>query len=500
MTKVLRVHRLSAFAVLLAVGGFGCVGGNGHVDNQCIQCSDFCVDCDGNGCFFCQGGSSGTSGGSGTSGTSGTGGFSGFSGDDGGGVALPWTSPFTNTGDNGTWRNTSEDVLCLGAMSLDSLSVWSDTRGVYVVGGGVFLEETFAKKAKGFTAKQLPADVPGAAPPPMDAGFGGGFAGAGGVGGSAGFGGAGGTAGFGDADAGSSFGDCTDGFGQCSGRVIYFNDGARGWRQQYREEGWQNPAGLQLSGLPSAELVLRRTMDSFEDLCSLTMVDGSTGRCEHTNAGVSGFFAVDSQLAYASIGNNLLVYDGSAWSVYPTPLAFTPIALWANATDVVAVGDLGRIARLRDGVWTSQNRSIQRLTAVWGGVGEELWVGTGAGDILYRDESGTWGATTHLGGVTCSTSDPIAGLWGADGTVYVQTERAIARWSEGSLNSLANWSCGFTDPFFGFNGQRMRGIWGNGANELFIAITDDTRFADRFSDVCGNGFVVYFDGTTFHRL
>jgi hypothetical protein len=230
------------------------------------------------------------------------------------------------------------------------------------------------------------------------------------------------------------------------------------------------------------------------------MIDGSTERCEHSGSAVEGFFAVDSQLAYASIGTNLLLYDGAAWSVHPTAIPFTPIALWATATDVVAVGDLGRIARLRAGVWTSENHGIQQLTAVWGGEGSELWVGTAAAEIMHRDVTGVWVKSQSMAGVTCSRNDPITGIWGNAGTVYFTTERAIARWDGTNFRGLSNWTCALSDPNFGENPFRIRGVWGNSPTELFVSVSDASRSADPFSDTCGNGFVMYFDGTNFHRL
>lgn len=479
------------------IGGGG-IGGTGGVfdGGGCIDCFNGCFDCSNTRCAVC-----GMGGFSGFAGDGGSGGFSGFGMEnDAGDVVLPWNSPFLNSGDDGTWRQTGSDTLCMGAAGLSALGIWSDERGVYVMGSGAFTERAFlADKASRSTPPQRGNALP--APPPFDAGAAGFTGGAGGIGGFGGFGGASGIGGFGGSGTGGAGGSfsCFEGAFQCSGEVIYFNDGEHGWRQQIAIDG-QSASETRLSGLPLAELVLHSGNNFLNDDCNLRMINGTTQRCEQSSAPVPAFFGVNAQLAYASVGTNLLVYDGQAWAAHPASIPFAPAALWANATDVVAVGEVGRIARLRDGVWTSDNRSIQQLTAVWGGSGEELWVGTDRGDVLHRDASGTWLETLHVGGVTCSASDPIVNIWGSGDTVYFHTDRALARWDGSRLSDLANWTCALTDPFSGQNSRFIRDIWGNGPNELFLAVADVNRFADGFTDTCGDGFVVYFDGIKFHRL
>lgn len=480
MQKVMRLRVLFALLATIATGGaMGCVGsgsGSSGMDGGgftggtggsiggsgggvCFSCGPNCFDC-GRGCecSFIPDGSIGPD-------------------NDGGVIDLPWTGPFTDVGDDGTWRSTGGDTLCMGGQSLDTLGVWSDERGVYVMGYGQFSESVFLGSGSGGF---------GAAPPPLDAGFGG-FGGSGAIGGSGGIGGMGG-------------GECFQGSFGCAGRAIYFNDGIAGWRKQLAVAEAQDGWGMRFSGIPLGELVVHRTLSHSPTDCTLRLIDGSTERCDHSGSAVEAVFAVDAQLAYATVGTNLLVYDGSLWSVHPTPIPFTPTALWATSTDVVAVGDLGRIARLRDGVWTSTNHGIELATAVWGGEGDELWIGTAAGEIMRRDALGMWVESLHLSGVTCARSDAIVGIWGVSGTVYFHTDRALAAWDGSTFRSLANWTCALADPNFGDNPRTIRQIWGHAPNELFIAVSDLSRSADPFRDPCGNGFVMYFDGTTFHRL
>jgi len=429
--------------------GSGAIGGSGTGGGGCFPCDLGCFDC-GMGCQ-CMGVDAS------------------IFDNDAGGVELPWTVPFANVGDDGTWRSSGDDTLCMGGVSLDALGVWSDERGVYVMGNGQLSERVLLGGGGNN----------GAAPPLFDAGFGG----------SGGFGGTGG-----------SGGECFEGQFQCSGRVIYFNDGVSGWRKQHAVAQFLDGAAIRFSGIPLGELALRKVNGSDGAECTLRMIEGATERCDHSGSAVESFFAVSGQLGYASVGTSLLVYDGNTWSVHPLPIPFVPAALWASTTDVVAVGDLGRIARLRDGVWTSQNHSIQQLTSVWGGEGEEIWVGTGASGIMHRDALGVWGESFSLSGVTCSRSDPILGIWGNGGTVYFHTDRALARWDGTRFATLGGWTCGLSDPNIGDNPRAIKNIWGNGPDELFIAVTDATRSAQPSFDVCGNGFAVYFDGTSFHRL
>ncbi len=463
-------------------GTGGTAGVFGH-DSGCIECSPGCFSCDGT-CFGCMGGTAGSAGSFDV---------------DAGEVMRPWISPFPNTSDNGGWRDTGDDLLCMGATQLRSMSVWSDERGVYAMGDGIFDERVFLDRKASVAPTRRAKDAfidagAGAAPPLMDAGP----AGAGGFGG-VGFGGAGGVGGVGTGGVGGTS-ECLPGSFQCSGYAIYFNDGESGWQRHHAvPSGQDGEAPLRrLSGVPLAELVVHNAA-MFSTNCTLVMLDGSVERCDQSGQPIAGFFAVDAQLAYAAVQDNLLVYDGSTWTAHPVHMPFVPNALWANATDVVIVGPTGRIARLRGGVWTSDNQTIQTLTAVWVGDDDTLWVGTDAGQVLRRDADGTWLSTLSVGGVSCDQTDPILGIWGSGSTVYIHTQRALARWNGTALRDLANWTCALSSPFQP-NPRVIRGIWGNAPDELFVAVTDSTRFFDPFIDSCGDGFVMYFDGTTFHRL
>jgi len=496
-----RERSSAAWMVVLAVvglGAVGCVGAGGGASGmdggsgtggftggtggfmpdggRCFECFPGCFDCFNTGCFECSGGAGGD-------------------GDAGVTQQVPWVPPFQRTGENGGWRSTGDDTLCVGGGPLDGFSLWSDERGVYAMADGnldarviVGTKSAGSAKAGSGGAQDKIVLPPGAAPPFMDAGF----AGAGGFGGNAGIGGTGGTAG------GGGGGTCLEGFEQCQGRVIYFNDGVSGWKVEHRTEAAAF-GGARLSGLPLSELAVH---SRFPDAagCSLALINSGAERCDQSGSGIEAFFGVDPQLAFATIGTNLLVYDGAVWNVHPTPLPFAATAMWADATSVVIVGDLGRISRLRDGVWTNSNRTIESLTAVWAGADDELWVGTAGGEILHRDREGTWQTTLSLRGVTCIDRDPIRGIWGSGDTVYFHTDRALARWDGSALRELGNWTCALPDPNFGFNPRAIRNIWGNGPDELFVAMTDGSRFFSRFFDECGDGFVLYFDGTEFHRL
>lgn len=422
-------------------GGFtGGTGGFMPDGGRCFECFPGCFDCFGTGCFDCSGGAGGGA-------------------DAGVTQQVPWVPPFQRTGENGGWRSTGDDTLCVGGGPLEGFWLWSDARGVYAMADGNLDARIF-----------LGTDAAGDGAGDADSG---------------GFGGMGG-------------GSCFEGLEHCQGRVIYFNDGESGWKLEHRTAAGSF-GGARLSGLPLAELAVH---SSFADSagCTLALIDNGTERCDQSGPGIEAFFGVDAQLAFATIGTNLLVYDGALWNVHPTPLPFAAAAMWADATNVVIVGDLGRISRLRDGVWTNSNRSIESLTAVWAGVDDELWVGTAGGEILHRDREGTWQPTLPLRGVTCPNRDPLRGIWGSGDTVYFHTDRAIARWDGSALRELGNWTCALPDPNFGDNSRIIRDIWGNGPDEVFVAMTDGSRFFSRSFDDCGDGFVLYFDGSEFHRL
>jgi hypothetical protein len=89
---------------------------------------------------------------------------------------------------------------------------------------------------------------------------------------------------------------------------------------------------------------------------------------------------------------------------------------------------------------------------------------------------------------------PITGIWGSGSQdVYFHTDTELAHWDGTKLETLANWSCtgGMS------SGVRIQGLWGNSSTEIFLTISDGLRFE---AGNCGPEYVVFYDGTEFHRM
>jgi hypothetical protein len=206
---------------------------------------------------------------------------------------------------------------------------------------------------------------------------------------------------------------------------------------------------------------------------------------------VQDVVVVNDSLAYALMGGTrVLVYDGKEWRNHPVPLPYPAQRLWADASNLVAVGSAGTMLRFKDDDhWELEDIGVlEKLTAIWGPAPNDLWIGTGTGRLLHHDGT-SWTQRGEIRGQTCDTRQPVIGIWGADGVVYAHTPTAVVRWKNGELGTLGNWTCGLGTT------QQVRSLWGRGANEVFIGLTDQS-----FGSACGTAYVAYFDGTQFHRM
>ncbi len=428
-------------AICLAAG---CVGGGGRSQPDAGGDGGGCFECRA-GCFDCGGGCQ--------------------CADSSVPDASLWVSPFPETGEDGTWRDGTSRLCVGGQANLEAIDVWSDTRGVYalIAGSVLGLEE----QGSGAEA-------------PEPAGAGGGSAGAGGIGG---FGGA---AGFGGGPTG-----CFD--SRCLGEAILFNDGNAGWTRIYEQAEMATFNLRRLSGAPSGPLMLWGTVPRFAgtEACAFGHVDPAAGElsCQRPTGAPTAVFPVNGSLAYAAIGADLARFDGSSWSVFGPPSARPIASLWADATDVAMIDLAGQAFVLRDDAWLSIGAVG---VAMWGTAIDDLWIATALGALSHYDGNTTTDVAALNTNTPCGQTPQVTGVWGSGDTLYFYGPRTLQRWDGTRFEALGDWTCDFVVT------SSITRVWGNGPNEVFVALSDFNR---PFTDpACGNGIVMYFDGTQFHSL
>jgi hypothetical protein len=185
---------------------------------------------------------------------------------------------------------------------------------------------------------------------------------------------------------------------------------------------------------------------------------------------------------------SLLTWDGSAWLMDPRRTSFAPQDLWANQEDVVVLG-ADTIGRLTDTGWDENDLPFAGATAIWGRSAEDLWVG-GIDGAIWHFDGQAWQQVGTLGDPSCGYTDAVRGIWGTADSVYVFGERTLLRWSDGSAESLANWSC----PTNGL-ALSLRSVWGNSDSEIFLGLLDRIT-----PTACDSAIVMRFDGRQFHRM
>jgi hypothetical protein len=196
------------------------------------------------------------------------------------------------------------------------------------------------------------------------------------------------------------------------------------------------------------------------------------------------------------------------WAVeYSSPDKVDILDIWgSSATDVWAVGDLGRVLRYDGTKWSKVSVTTdEALFAVWGASAQNVWIGGGSGAMLHYD-----GAT--LNNETPKTVGIIQEIWGSSkDDVWAAVSEDHLLHHDGKawvpvaapLESFTVWGSGPADVFAGsFHGNILHyagtdwtpfqpppgetnevvtGIWGSSDVDVW-AVTDF-------------GKVLRFDGT-----
>jgi hypothetical protein len=229
---------------------------------------------------------------------------------------------------------------------------------------------------------------------------------------------------------------------------------------------------------------------------------------ELTNVG-RGVFVVNGTLAYAlwQAGSEVKVvhWNGSVWS--PLPVAtptFTDAGsthLWADEHSLFVAGQYASLVSLEGDSWRIHDPgTLSDLTAIWGFGGNDVWVGTYAGELLHYDGS-SWAnvAWPSLEDDTaCNRRSAITEMWGADGVLYFITGTQLARWNGSSFTVLGHWPGVARGDTSCAGGIRPVALWGNSPTEVFLAVAEPGAIGLEL--FCGNSALLRWDGTSFHRF
>lgn len=368
----------------------------------------------------------------------------------------PWDPPIDDLAEP-RWKNSGTPLCTEMQNEVVSQSVWSDSRGVYVLASGAGNGDYQYEFDPSVLPPGMPMPPPGLIPP---------------------------------------IGTCV---GEGCPRIeIYFNDGA-GWRSVYEEDliaPFFGSSETQITGINNGPLLMFGAQDFFSMMsgssaCGLATIENGEKTCESISY-VEDVFVVNNNLAYAIYQGDVIRYNGSSWGPLPGVLSDNSFgAIWADETYLFgAMNGAGRIGVLHNGAWELLDTgTLEEFSALWGFSETDLWAGTFSGSIFHCD--GETCRKIPWEGDNCSYGSEIGQIWGSDGTVYFYTASSIARIVDSEVEVLASFPCPDVE-----DAPRITSLWGNGPNEVFFTIIDES-FPRR---ECGVTYVVWFDGTDFHQF
>ncbi|MBN1652443.1 MAG: hypothetical protein JXA30_01570 [Deltaproteobacteria bacterium] len=324
----------------------------------------------------------------------------------------PWDPGITNLGDSG-WKN-SEELLCTGRPAyLESLSVWSDSRGVFVLVSG---------NGEGYSSWDERGNCIGSG---------------------------------------------------CYSVSIYLNDGS-GWSTHYEDIGTSYSMQKSLTGFETGALIAYGWEDvaivqNSSGICGLSIIENGTKRCEPVY-GVEDLFVVNETLAYGIIEGGIIRYNGTSWG--PLPVVTSEVwgrRLWANETHLFLLTDgPGAILTLSNGTWHQQDTgTLHDFSAIWGFSENDVWAGSYNGGIFHYDGE-AW-SQIDWQNANCPQDPAILDMWGDNGTLYFYTSSLIARVEGTEVEVINEWPCNDMGTQLWISS-----MWGNSADEVFFAISDSS--------------------------
>jgi len=271
-------------------------------------------------------------------------------------------------------------------------------------------------------------------------------------------------------------------------RVIIHNDGT-GWREY-------------LSFCPGTSTGYIGSVRGFQDGRLIgfgglvyPLSEDTVGAALNSSS-IHHVFVVHDTLAYAAAGEKMLIYNGDHWEPVTQSPPHDIHQVWATEDIVYGVGDIGTIVSYDGTDWTICDANTDvGLSAIWGNAPDDIWVGSNMGDILHYD--GQQWTEVIWSNPQSSFREAINGIWGDAQTTYFHTEHMLLKTVGDSIQVIGNWRCdiGLTTPCPWQ--MAINDIWGNSADELFLAVREDISIAMNGYD---GVYILWFDGTQLHTF
>lgn len=266
----------------------------------------------------------------------------------------------------------------------------------------------------------------------------------------------------------------------CGGEGLsLYENGGDGWRVLYETRTHTDNVGV--SGFVAGDVLI---YGHHEDCSGITHVrrNGEV-RCAFMDESFLGVTAVATadEAGYALASDRLLAYESPEWREIATLASTSGSALWSGDETVVVAGYRQLAMRSEGGGDLAELPGVPTgdYTAAWS-FGAEIWLANTAGQLVHFDGQ-DWSVTDT------GTGEALQ-LWGtAEGVLYFVGDKSFGRWT-GSAIEL------FAERPAQANAIRFTGIWGNGENEVFLSVVDQSLRDYQ----CSGAFMVFFDGSDFH--
>jgi hypothetical protein len=280
----------------------------------------------------------------------------------------------------------------------------------------------------------------------------------------------------------------------CAYQQVFFNNGS-GWTTVEGGEAWGQQA---ITGFENGPIVLYGSAQPIDrpqgyGQCGIALLEDGERQCEAVD-GVSAVSVAGPDLAYATVNGDLVRYDGTDWG--PNPVLFPGghelYALWSTPEVVFATGQSpGSIYTLRGPTWAVEDtKTLEYFSSIYGLSPTDVWAGTVQGHLYHYDGT-SWTQIDWEAPACAQQQIGVMNIWGKDGTVYFAAGTVLAKWNGTSIETVAEWEC---DP--NQNVAYISAMWGNSPTELFLVISDYSAYRQP----CGNTFLLYYDGSQFHRM
>jgi len=276
------------------------------------------------------------------------------------------------------------------------------------------------------------------------------------------------------------------------GLSLQFNDGS-GWQLLYAlppGSGMGSTGSLHLTGFDGGPLLISGFLDAKTGLWRIGL-DGSADLQAELEVGRP--FVVGSDVAYALGADSLYRFKDDKWSTFaalPEPVQ----EVWADQDTIIVVGQNQAVYRKStgdDAFVHLEDVPAGDYSAVWGFSADDIWLGSQAKQLVHYDGA-TW-KVVETGSEDVSGAG-IAQLWGSnDGDLFFRTRIEMGRLKGDEAELLITLPPN-VDP--SMSRVITSGMWGLSSKEVFLAVADK----DFRKYACGEQFMLWFDGETFHSF